>query len=58
MASHDRNVALPNYLRKVGLPNFRRRVILFCGSLCKGSASRKALQYKPYMKVTLGVETD
>ena len=58
VASHDRDGALPNYLRKVSLPNLRRRVILLRESLCKGSASRKALQYKPYMKVTSGVETD
>ena len=57
-ASHDGDGALPNYLRKVSLPNLRRRVILLRESLCKGSASRKALQYKPYMKVTSGVETD
>ncbi len=42
-ASHDRDGALPNYLRKVSLPNLRRRVILFRESLCKESASRKAL---------------
>ena len=42
-ASHDGDGALPNYLRKVSLPNLRRRVILFRESLCKESASRKAL---------------
>lgn len=40
VADHDRDGALPNYLRKVSLPNLRRRVILFRESLCKESASQ------------------